>query len=148
MNIKEDYPIPDKIAQAWKEIEEGTVNEEAWSLAKSAGINEHDIEIHYSYIRVNQLNAEESKNRLGYKLGRKVRANRKLILVCLVVLILIAASADAVSMLLVFGRASPRDLSPPSPSDLQWGPGLFETPKSLKLHFWTIFVQELLWEIL
>ena len=90
MNIKEDFPpIPDKIAQAWKEIEEGTVNEEAWSMAKSAGINEHDIEIHYSYIRVNQLNAEESKNRFGYKLGRKVRANRKLILVCLV-LILIA----------------------------------------------------------
>ena len=88
--MKEDFPpIPEKIAQAWKEIEEGTVDEEAWSLAKSAGINEHDIEIHYSYIRVNQLNAEESKNSFGYKLGRKVRANRKLILVCLV-LILIA----------------------------------------------------------
>ena len=89
--MKEDFPpIPDKIAQAWKEIEEGTVNEEAWSLAKSAGINEHDIEIHYSYIRVSQLKEEEYKNRFGYKLGRKVRANRKLILVCLVVLILIA----------------------------------------------------------
>jgi len=89
--MKEDFPpIPEKIAQAWKEIEEGTVDEEAWSLAKSAGINEHDIEIHYSYIRVNQLNAEESKNRFGYKLGRKIGANRKLILVCLVVLILIA----------------------------------------------------------
>ncbi len=89
--MKEDFPpIPEKIAQAWKEIEEGTVDEEAWSLAKSAGINEHEIEIHYSYIRVNQLNAEESKNRFGYKLGRKVRANRKLILVCFVALILIA----------------------------------------------------------
>ena len=90
MNIKEDFPpIPDKIAQAWKEIEEGTVNEEAWSMANSAGINEHDIEIHYSYIRVSQLKEEEWKIRFGYKLGRKVRANRKLILVCLV-LILIA----------------------------------------------------------
>ena len=89
--MKEDFPpIPEKIAQAWKEIEEGTVDEEAWSLAKSAGINEHDIEIHYSYIRVNQLSAEESKNRFGYKLGQKVRANRKLILVCFVALILIA----------------------------------------------------------
>ena len=89
--MKEDFPpIPEKIAQAWKEIEEGTVDEEAWSLAKSAGINEHEIEIHYSYIRVNQLNAEESKNRFGYKLGRKVRANRKLIIVCFVALILIA----------------------------------------------------------
>ena len=89
--MKEDFPpIPDKIAQAWKEIEEGTVNEEAWSLAKSAGINEHDIEIHYSYIRVSQLKEEEWKNRFSYKLGRKVRANRKLILICLVVLILIA----------------------------------------------------------
>ena len=88
--MKEDPPITDEFyIQADKEIEEGTVDEYAWSLAKEAGINEHDIEIHYSYIRVNQLNAEESKNRFGYKLGRKVRANRKLILVCLV-LILIA----------------------------------------------------------
>ena len=89
--MKEDFPpIPDKIAQAWKEIEEGTVNEEAWSLAKSAGIDEHDIEIHYSYIRVGQLNAEEYENRFSRKLERKVRENRKLILVCFVVLILIA----------------------------------------------------------
>ena len=91
--MKEDFPPPpEKVLQAEKEIEEGTVNEEAWSLAKSAGINEHDIEIHYSYIRVGQLKEEEYKNRFGYKLGRKVRANRKLILVCLV-LILIAGIA-------------------------------------------------------
>ena len=31
---------------------------------------------------------------------------------------------------------------------LQWGPGLFETLKNLKLRIWTIFVQELLWEAL
>ena len=91
MNIKEDFPpIPDKIAQAWKEIEEGTVNEEAWSMAKSAGINEHDIEIHYINIRVGQLNAEEYENRFGRKLVTKVTENWKLILVCFVVLILIA----------------------------------------------------------
>ena len=89
--MEEDFPpIPEKVLQAEKEIEEGTVNEEAWSLAKSAGVDELDIEMHYINIRVGQLNAEEYENRFSRKLERKVRENRKLILVCLVVLILIA----------------------------------------------------------
>ena len=90
--MNEEFPpITDKFyLQADKEIKEGTVDEHAWSLAKEAGINEHDIEIHYMNIRIGQLKAEESENRFGRKLERKVRANRKLILICLVVLILIA----------------------------------------------------------
>ena len=89
--MKEEIPpIPEKILQAWKEIEEGTVDEYAWSLAKEAGINEHDIEIHYINIRVGQLKAEESENRFGRKLVTKVTENWKLILVSFVVLILIA----------------------------------------------------------
>ena len=89
--MKEEFPPPpEKFLQAEKEIDEGTVDEHAWSLAKEAGINELDIEFHYINIRVGQLKAEESENRFGRKLERKVRANRKLILVCFVVLILIA----------------------------------------------------------
>mgnify|MGYP000279354437 FL=1 len=72
--MKEEFPpIPEKILQAWKEIEEGTVDEYAWSLAKEAGINEHDIEIHYSYIRVGQLNAEENAKSFWKKLVTKVK---------------------------------------------------------------------------
>ena len=89
--MKEDFsPPPEKVLQAEKEIEEGTVDEYLWSLAKGAGVDQLDIEGHYILLRVGQLNEEEYKNRFRYKLERKVRENRKLILVCLVVLILIA----------------------------------------------------------
>ena len=90
--MKEEFPpITDKFyLQADKEIKEDTVDEHAWSLAKEAGINEHDIEIHYMNIRIGQLQAEEYENRFGRKLVTKVTENWKLILVCFVVLILIA----------------------------------------------------------
>ena len=89
--MKEDPPITDEFyLQADKEIKEGTVDEYCWSLAKEAGVDEVDTEMHYINLRVGQLNAEEYENRFGRKLERKVRANRKLILVCFVVLILIA----------------------------------------------------------
>ena len=93
--MKEEFPPPpEKVLQAEKEIDEGTVDEHAWSLAKEAGINEHDIEIHYMNIRIGQLKAEEHANRFSRKLVTKVTANWKLILVCFVVLILIAGIVE------------------------------------------------------
>ena len=72
--MKEEFPPPpEKVLQAEKEIDEGTVDEHAWSLAKEAGINELDIEFHYINIRVGQLKAEENAKSFWKKLVTKVK---------------------------------------------------------------------------
>ena len=72
--MKEEFPPPpEKFLQAEKEIEEGTVDEYCWSLAKEAGVDEVDTEMHYINLRVGQLNAEENANSFGKKLVTKVK---------------------------------------------------------------------------
>ena len=72
--MKEEFPPPpEKFLQAEKEIDEGTVDEYCWSLAKEEGVDKGDIEGHYILLRVGQLNAEENAKSFWKKLVTKVK---------------------------------------------------------------------------